>query len=76
VVRVRGKAVQVATIKPTLKASGTKRLKVRHDVPLSSFAFKIILRRYNVFIHYTLLVAYISKVGEITGEAFGRVVHV
>ena len=24
-----------------------------------------------VFIHYTLLVAYISKVGEITGEALG-----
>jgi hypothetical protein len=44
----RGRAVQVDPIKPTLKAPGTKRLKLKHDEPLSTFAFKINLRRYNV----------------------------
>ena len=41
------KAVQVDPIKPTLKAPGTKRLKLKHDKVLSSFAFKFNLRRYN-----------------------------
>jgi len=31
-----------------LKASGTKRLKLQHDEPLSSSAFKFNLRRYNL----------------------------
>jgi len=39
--------VQVAPIKPQLKAPGTKRLKLKHDGPLSNFAFKFNLRRYS-----------------------------
>jgi tRNA U38,U39,U40 pseudouridine synthase TruA len=34
-------------VKPTSKASGTKRLKVKHVKLLSSFAFKSNLRRYT-----------------------------
>ena len=40
--------MQADPIKPTLKAPGTKRLKLQHDELLSNFAFKINLRRYNV----------------------------
>ena len=43
-----GKAVQVVPIKPTLKAPGTKRLKLKCDRLLSTLAFKFNLRRYNV----------------------------
>jgi hypothetical protein len=32
-------------MKPTLKAPGTKRLKLNHDKPLLSFAFNFKLRR-------------------------------
>jgi len=39
--------VQADPIKPMLKASGTKRLKVKFDTLLSNFAFKINLRRYT-----------------------------
>jgi hypothetical protein len=39
--------VHVEPIKPTLRAPGTKRLKLKCDKLLSSFAFKIKLRRYN-----------------------------
>ena len=39
--------MQVDPIKPTLKAPGTKRLKMKHDEPLSNFAFKLNLRRYT-----------------------------
>jgi hypothetical protein len=50
-----GKAVQVDPIKPTLKARrtntlkarGTKRLKLGYDKMLSSFAFNCNLRRYT-----------------------------
>jgi len=45
---MRGKAVQVDPIKPTLKAPVTKRLKLHYDKPLSTFAFKFNLRRYSV----------------------------
>jgi hypothetical protein len=38
---------QVDPIKPTLKAPGTKRLNLLYDKPLSNFAFKFNLRRYN-----------------------------
>jgi len=44
----RGRAVQLDPIKPKLKAPGTKRLKLEYDYLLSSFAFKINLRRYTV----------------------------
>ena len=42
-----GKSVQVDPIKPTLEAPGTKRLNLKSDKLLSSFAFKINLRRYS-----------------------------
>ena len=44
--RLHGRAVQVDPIKPTLKAAGTKRLKLKYYEPLSNFALKINLRRY------------------------------
>ena len=40
--------MQVGPIKPTLKAPGTKRLKLKYDVLLPNFAFKSNLRRYNL----------------------------
>jgi hypothetical protein len=46
--RHRGRPVQVDPIKPTLKAPGTKRLKVRYEEPLSKFALKFNLRLYIV----------------------------
>jgi len=39
--------VQFDPIIPTLKAPGTKRLKLKCDEPLSNFAFNINLRRCN-----------------------------
>jgi len=39
--------VQVDPINPTLKALGTKRLKLKYDGLLSSFAFNFVLRRYT-----------------------------
>ena len=42
-----GRAVQVDPIKPTLKAPGTKRLKLEYDELLSSFAFSFNLRRFS-----------------------------
>jgi hypothetical protein len=43
-----GEAVQVDPIKPKLKAPGTKRLKLKYDELLSTFAFKINSRRYTM----------------------------
>jgi len=43
-----GRAVQVDPIKPMLKPRGTKRLKVKCDILLSTFAFKFNLRRYTM----------------------------
>jgi hypothetical protein len=39
--------VQVDPTKPTLKAPGNKRRKLKFGVTLSNFAFKSNLRRYN-----------------------------
>jgi hypothetical protein len=39
--------VQVEPIKPTLKAPGTERLKLRCNVLLSNFPLNFKLRRYN-----------------------------
>ena len=39
--------MQVEPIKPVLKAPGSMLLKLRYDGPLSNFAFKVNLRRYN-----------------------------
>ena len=36
-------------IKPTLRAPGTKRLKLSYDGSLSKFAFKFNLRRYTMY---------------------------
>jgi len=43
-----GRAVQVASIRPTLKAPGTKRLTLKCDESLSNFAFNFNLRRYSL----------------------------
>jgi len=43
-----GRAVQVDPIKPTVKAPGSKRLKLKCDEPLSNFAFKFNMRPYNL----------------------------
>jgi len=40
--------VQLDPIKPTLKAHGTKRLKLKLDILLSNFAFKFNLRRHTM----------------------------
>jgi len=40
--------VHVDPIKPTLKAPGTKRLKLKYDSLLSSFGFKFNSRRYTM----------------------------
>ena len=42
--------MQVDPIDPTLKAPGSKRLKLNCDEPLSNFAFKFNLRRYSMSI--------------------------
>jgi hypothetical protein len=42
-----GRAVQVDSVKPTLKPPGTKRLNLKYDKVLSSFASEINLRRYS-----------------------------
>ena len=49
--------MQVDPIKPTLKAPGSKRLKLKYDKLLSSFAFNCNLRRY-------------TEKGQSTGHAF------
>jgi hypothetical protein len=46
--RVPGWAVQVDPIKPTLKAPGTKRLRLKYEEPLSKVAFSFNLRRFNL----------------------------
>jgi len=45
-VLTRGRPVLVDPIKPTLKAPGTKRLKLDFDEVLSNFTFKFDSRRY------------------------------
>jgi hypothetical protein len=45
--RLRGRAVQVDPVKSTLKAPGTKRLKLECEESLSNFAFKFNLCRYT-----------------------------
>ena len=39
--------MQVAPIKPTLKAPGTERLQLKYEELLSNFGFKFNLRRYS-----------------------------
>ena len=40
--------MQVDPVKPTLKAPGTERLKVKHEEVLSNFGFTFNLRHYNL----------------------------
>ena len=47
--------MQVDPIKPTLKASGTKRLTLKSDEPLSNVAFKFNLRRYTKALAYGMV---------------------
>ena len=42
--------MQADPIKPILKAPGTERLKLQCDEPLSNFAFRFKLRRYNKYV--------------------------
>jgi len=37
-------------VKPTLKAPGSRRLKLKYDRLLSNFAFNFNLRRHNLFV--------------------------
>jgi hypothetical protein len=52
--------VQLEPLEPVLKAPGTIRLKLKHDAPLSNFAFIFNLR------HYTL----VSTQGDPPNQAF------
>jgi transcription elongation factor S-II len=46
--------VQFDPNKPTLKPNGTQRLILKCDVLLSTFAFKLKLRRYSMCTYYQL----------------------
>ena len=48
-----GRAVQVNPIKPRLKAPGTKRLKLKHEVLISTVTFNFNLHRYALEHSYT-----------------------
>ncbi len=48
--------MQVHPINPTLKLTGTKRLKLKCDILLSTSAFKFNLRRYTVVTNRTFAV--------------------
>ena len=51
-------------MKSMLKVLGTKRLKLKHDKPLSSFAFNFNLRRYIVDVEsYAVLAAQLAGLG-------------
>jgi len=50
-----GGAVQIVPMKSMLKVLGTKRLKLKHDRLLSSFAFNFNWRRYNQYEEAALL---------------------
>ena len=59
--------MQVEPMKPVLKAPGSKRLKLKHDWPLSKFAFNFNSRRYSEAERFTsnldkYLISSMSKV--------------
>ena len=72
--RQPGRAVQVDPMKPTLKPPGTKRLKLKCDVPLSSFAFKFNSRRVNQMAEelHTRLHAHAAVWGGLEAGAYTR----
>jgi hypothetical protein len=60
--------MQVDPIKPKLIAPGTKCLKLKYDEPLSSFAFKIKLRRYSLVCVPPALPAHPHVVAPVAGR--------
>ena len=52
--------MQVGPMKPTLKAPGTKRLKLKYDVPQLNFAFEFNLRRYIEAVNDALLASIVG----------------
>jgi len=65
-----GRAVQVDPIKPTLKAPGTKLLKLECDESLSNFDFNVNLRRYTTVYFGQLLEAGGTWAGAYTRPLF------
>ena len=61
--------VQVRPIKPASKATGTKRLKLRHDVLLSNVAFNFNLRRSNLELPFWTITG-ASEVGRCTSTLY------
>ena len=60
--------MQVDPIKRTLKAPGTKRLKLKYDQVVSNFAFKINLRRYKKVAAAKLLMRRAGNVPRLRGR--------
>jgi hypothetical protein len=61
--------VQIAPIKPTLKAPGYERLKLEHDNLLSRFAFNFNLRRYTTVYGALLAVLIAVAIVYVPGKA-------
>ena len=71
--RHQGKPVQVEPMKPTLKVPGTKRLNLKYDELLSSFAFNFNLRRYIKASGFSSGVTYMKALkGNLTDLQFPR----
>ena len=62
--------MQVYPIKTTLKAPGTQRLKQKYDYVLSSFAFNLNLRHYDVATTWRGVTSDMSDVKELIPEFF------
>ena len=70
--------MQVEPMKPVLKAPGTKRLKLKCDGPVSSFAFNCILRRYSEgrkFLGERDPVIFGHKAGDTCAGCAGKCLH-
>jgi len=65
----QGEAVQVDPIKPTLKAPGSERLKLKCDILLSACAFNVNLRRYTKEDYLQLLKLYPLEEENLTRNA-------
>ena len=67
-----GRAGQVYPIKPTLKAPGTERLKLKYEEQLSNFGFKFKFRRYSMATEHPSNVAIALSQEKITLNEVGR----